>query len=135
MLLSSSDEEMLSRMRTLQVDITEDSTTPTKGTEGSAAYDLQCHRNTVIPAHGITTVPLNIHMAIPSDYFLLISCSGLAKKGVLTLAGVIDSDYRGPVCLFCFLWIRRHNAGKKITRYFRAQIQDMAEKYNFSDYV
>ena len=99
MLLSSSDDEMLSTMRTLQVDITEDSTIPTKGTKGSAAYDLQCHKNAVIPAHGIAMVPLNIRLAIPADYFLLLlSRSGLARKGVTTLAGVIDSDYRGPVC-------------------------------------
>ena len=99
MLLSSSDDEMLSTMRTLQVDITEDSTVPTKGTKGSAAYDLQCHKNAVIPAHGIAMVELNIRMAVPPEYFLLLlSRSSLAKKGVTTLAGVVDSDYRGPVC-------------------------------------
>ena len=86
------------RCWTLQVDITQDSTTSTKGTEGSATYDLPCHKNAVIPAIGIAMVPLNIWMAIPSDYFLLLlSRSGLAKKGVTTLAGVIGSDYKGPV--------------------------------------
>ena len=98
-LLLSSEDEIMSLIRTLKVEVTEDSTIPEKGTPGSACYDFTAHRAAVVPAHGMAMVPLNIRMEIPPGYFLLLlSRSGLATKGLTTLAGVIDSDYRGPVC-------------------------------------
>ena len=100
-LFSSDDEVMdvLNTIRTLKVDITEDSTQPEKSTPGSACYDLTAQKAAVVPAHGIAMVPLNLRMAIPPGYFLLLlSRSGLATKGLVALGGVIDSDYRGPVC-------------------------------------
>ena len=98
-LLLSSEDEIMSLIRTLKVDVTADSTIPEKGTPGSACYDFTAHRAAVVPAHGMAMVPLNIRMDIPPGYFLLLlSRSGLATKGLTTLAGVIDSDYRGPVC-------------------------------------
>ena len=97
--MSSEDEGISSLIRTLKVDVAKESTIPEKGTEGSAAYDLKSHENEVVPAHGIALIPLNLKMAIPPGYFmLLLSRSGLATKGITVLAGVIDSDYRGPVC-------------------------------------
>ena len=101
-LADSEEEELMEIMntiRTLQVDITRESTEPRKGTPGSAAYDLTCHKKAIIPAHGIAMVPLNLRLAIPQGYFLLLlSRSGLASKGIVALGGVIDADYRGPVC-------------------------------------
>lgn len=97
--LFSSDDEVMNTIRTLQVDITSDSTQPIKGTPDSACYDLTAHNAAVVPAHGVAMVPLNLKMAIPPGYFLLLlSRSGLALKGIVALGGVIDSDYRGPVC-------------------------------------
>ena len=94
--LFSSDDEVMNTVRNLQVEITEDSTEPMKGTIGSACYDLTAHSTVVVPAHGMAMVPLNLRMAIPPGFFLLLlSRSGLAKKGVVTLSGVIDVDYRG----------------------------------------
>ena len=100
-LFSSDDEVMdvLNTIRTLKVDITEESTQPEKSTSGSACYDLTAQKAAVVPAHGIAMVPLNLRLAIPPGYFLLLlSRSGLATKGLVALGGVIDSDYRGPVC-------------------------------------
>ena len=100
-LFSSDDEVMdvLNTIRTLKVDITEDSAQPEKSTPGSACYDLTAQTAAVVPAHGIAMVPLNLRMAIPPGYFLLLlSRSGLATKGIVALGGVIDADYRGPVC-------------------------------------
>ena len=99
LLFSSEEEEFLDTIRTLQVDITKESTQPIKGTSGSACYDITAHNTVVVPAHGIAMVPLNLKMAIPPGYFLLLlSRSSLAIKGLVALGGVIDSDYRGPVC-------------------------------------
>ena len=66
-LFSSDDEVMdvLNTIRTLKVDITEDSTQPEKSTPGSACYDLTAQKAAVVPAHGIAMVPLNLRMAIP----------------------------------------------------------------------
>ena len=100
-LLSSDDEimEIINTIRTLKVDITQDSITPDKSTPGSACYDMTAQKAAVVPAHGIAMIPLNLKMAIPPGYFLLLlSRSGLATKGLVALGGVIDSDYRGPVC-------------------------------------
>ena len=100
-LFSSDDEVMdvLNTIRTLKVDITEDSAQPEKSTPGSACYDLTAQTAAVVPGHGIAMIPLNLRMAIPPGYFLLLlSRSGLATKGIVALGGVIDADYRGPVC-------------------------------------
>ena len=73
--------------------------TPEKSTPGSACYDMSAQKAAVVPAHGIAMIPLNLKMVIPPGYFLLLlSRSGLATKGLVALGGVIDSDYRGPVC-------------------------------------
>ena len=95
---SDSDDEIMSLVRTLTVQVTNESTVPEKGTLESACYDITTQNTEVIPAHGITMVPLNLRMQIPPGYFmLLLSRSGLATKGITTIAGVVDSDYRGPV--------------------------------------
>ena len=97
-LLYSSEDDIMSLVRTLTVEVTQDSTVPEKGTPNSACYDITTQKNEVIPAHGIAMVPLNLKMQIPTGFFmLLLSRSGLATKGITTIAGVVDSDYRGPV--------------------------------------
>ena len=70
-----------------------------KGNIGSACYNLTAHSTVVVSAHGMAMVPLNRRMANPPGFFLLLlSRSGLAKKGLVNLGGVIEADYRGPVC-------------------------------------
>ena len=79
---------MLKCMRTLQIDISKESEIPKKATIGFTG------KAAVIPAHGVAAITLNVRVAIPATHFLLLlSRSGLAKKGVMTLAGVVDSDY------------------------------------------
>ena len=97
--LADSEEDIMDTIKTLRVEITSTSNEPTKGTPDSAAYDLTAGTTAVVPAHGISIVPLNLRIAIPPGYFLLLlSRSGLATKGLVALGGVIDADYRGPVC-------------------------------------
>ena len=75
--------------------------------EGDAGLDLRAVRECVVRKGSRETIPTGIKVAIPSGYFGLVKDrSGLASKhGIHTLAGVIDSCYRGEVAVVV------HNAG------------------------
>ena len=72
---------------------------PTRGTPGSAGYDLYSIADAVIPSRGRVLVPTGIKIAVPDGYYGRIAPrSGLAlKQGIETGAGVVDSDYRGEI--------------------------------------
>jgi len=73
--------------------------TPTRGTPGSAGLDLYAAESFAIEDGKITKVNTDIAVAIPFGYEGKIKPrSGLASNhGIDTLAGVIDSDYRGEI--------------------------------------
>lgn len=76
-----------------------DAKLPVKGTPLSAAYDLYAAEAKTVPAHtrALITTGLKLHDC-PQDIYLRIAPrSGLAVKGFDIGAGVVDSDYRGPV--------------------------------------
>ena len=51
----------------------------------------------------ITKVLLKLQMALPAHLSLMVvGRSGLATKGILTHAGLVDPDYRGPVCALLY---------------------------------
>lgn len=72
---------------------------PTKATKEAAGYDLYATCDAVVESGEITKVSTGIGIAIPEGFVALIKPrSGLAyNHGVDTLAGVIDSDYRGEI--------------------------------------
>jgi dUTP pyrophosphatase len=79
---------------------------PHFATAGSAAMDLcACvDAPVVLPPHGRAMIPAGLAIALPSaDYVaLLFARSGLGIKQGVCLAngvGVIDSDYRGEICV------------------------------------
>lgn len=79
--------------------LTSTATIPTRGSEKAAGLDLYAdNEHTVLP-NCVSVVPTGIAMAIPDGFVGLVwPRSGLAcKYGVQTLAGVIDSDYRGEL--------------------------------------
>ena len=79
--------------------LTNTATIPTRGSEKAAGLDLYAdNEHTVLP-NCVSVVPTGIAMAIPDGFVGLVwPRSGLAcKHGVQTLAGVIDSDYRGEI--------------------------------------
>lgn len=84
----------------------EDATLPYRATEGSAGMDLYAcidEEMTIAPGE-ILLIPTGIAIEIPTpDYVAYIFArSGLAIKHGVTLAnsvGVVDSDYRGEVCV------------------------------------
>lgn len=71
---------------------------PEYKTAGAAAFDLYARVETVIPAHQVGYVPLNIALQLPEGYWALVSArSSLHKRGLMMAngIGVGDYDYRG----------------------------------------
>lgn len=79
--------------------LNEDATIPTKANKTDAGYDLYSIEDYEIPRECKKGIRTGISMAIPDGYVGLIwPRSGLAAKYAIdTLAGVIDSGYRGEV--------------------------------------
>ncbi len=79
---------------------------PQRATGGSAGLDLcACLDKPVsIPGRGHVTIPTGIAIALPNPELaaFVFARSGLAIKhgiGLLNSVGVIDSDYRGEICV------------------------------------
>jgi len=72
---------------------------PTKGTAGSACYDIYAVERVALNHH-VSTVRTGLKMEIPSGYMVEVRPrSGLAKMGVIlpNAPCTIDSDYRGEL--------------------------------------
>lgn len=81
---------------------------PTRGSDSAAGYDLyactgegkQCIK---IPPHSTIKIDTGLAFELPENTFgAIFARSGLATKQGLRPAncvGVVDSDYRGPVCV------------------------------------
>ncbi|AFJ20545.1 deoxyuridine triphosphatase [Cyprinid herpesvirus 2] len=73
---------------------------PYPATLGAAGYDLTIPRDAVVPAKcKAICIDVGIAMAIPDGtYGRIAARSGLSlRTGLIVLAGVIDSDYRGSI--------------------------------------
>ena len=72
---------------------------PVRASDGAAGYDLFAAEESVIPAGHRKVVKTDISIAVPPGHYGRIAPrSGLSYKfGIDIGAGVIDSDYRGPV--------------------------------------
>lgn len=80
--------------------------TPSKATSGSACFDLHALTSepyTMMPGeHHMFHTGLSIEMPSDDCVCLLFSRSGMGVKHGITLSnsvGVIDSDYRGELCV------------------------------------
>ena len=74
-------------------------TPPRYGSDGAAGADLHASEALVIAPGERAAVPTAIHVELPPGHVGLVwPRSGLAlRHGIDTLAGVIDSDYRGEL--------------------------------------
>lgn len=79
--------------------LNDNATLPTRGSEHAAALDLYASTSGEIPAHGFASINTGLSVEVPFGYYARIAPrSGLsAKHGIFTLAGVVDSDYRGEI--------------------------------------
>ena len=74
---------------------------PSYAHEGDAGMDLYSAEEFVLKPGERKTVRTGIQMAIPKGFVGLVwDKSGLASNhGIKTMAGVVDSSYRGEVCV------------------------------------
>jgi dUTP pyrophosphatase len=77
----------------------EGGTLPEYASAGAAGADLRASEAVDIPPGGRAAVPTALRLQIPPGHVGLVwPRSGLAvRHGIDTLAGVVDSDYRGEV--------------------------------------
>ena len=84
---------------------------PRRQTDGAAGFDIHADINEPVTVTGgsYTVVDTNIAIAIPIGHVGLIKPrSGWAvKNGIDTMAGVIDSDYRGEIKVI----LTKHDGG------------------------
>ncbi|XP_023979423.1 deoxyuridine 5'-triphosphate nucleotidohydrolase, mitochondrial-like [Physeter macrocephalus] len=95
-------EEGGTRLRFAQ--LSEHATTPTKGSERAAGYDLYSAYDYTVPPMEKGPVKTDTQIALPSGcYGTVAPRSGLAAKPFIDVgAGVIDEDYRGNVGVVLF---------------------------------
>jgi len=79
---------------------------PVYATPGAAAMDLSAALDAahIIPPHSFTSIPTGIAIQLPDAGYaaLVFARSGLGVKKGIALSngvGVIDSDYRGEICV------------------------------------
>ncbi len=71
---------------------------PEYKTLGAAGFDLSARERTVIAPGAVVLVPLNVAIAPPPGYFVLLAArSSLHKRGLMpgNGVGIIDADYVG----------------------------------------
>lgn len=73
---------------------------PEYQTNGAVAFDLYARERTTIGPGAITLIPLNVIVAVPEGYFLILAArSSTAIKKHIMMAnniGIIDQDFCGP---------------------------------------
>lgn len=79
----------------------EDAYLPTRGSENAAGLDLYSVDEQIITPGNRALIKTGISVAVEhGTYFRISPRSGLAlKHGIDTMAGVVDSDYRGEICV------------------------------------
>jgi dUTP pyrophosphatase len=84
--------------------LSENARTPTKGSLDAAGYDLYSACDNIIQPHDKALIKTDISLEIPKGYYGRIAPrSSMAwKKHTDVGAGVIDSDYRGPIGVVLF---------------------------------
>lgn len=71
---------------------------PTQATDRAQCIDFYAAKDTVIYSGQTVVIDLGVKVVIPEGYGLEFrERSGLAAKGIIIGAGIIDEDYHGPL--------------------------------------
>lgn len=71
---------------------------PVKKTDGAACYDCYAAEDVLIHPKQTIAVRLGFCIEVPQGYYAEIrGRSGNSLKGILTMTGTVDDDYRGEV--------------------------------------
>lgn len=71
---------------------------PSRESSESAGYDISCISDGVIEPGVQCLVDTGLRWSAPPGYVMILKGrSGIEKRGIYVHAGVIDSDYRGPI--------------------------------------
>lgn len=92
-------------MNTLRfIKISKTAQTPTRGSEWAAGYDLYASEDVLIESRDRACVSTDLVIAVPlGTYGRIAPRSGLALQHFVDVgAGVVDSDYRGPLKVVLF---------------------------------
>ena len=82
----------------VKISLLEGGIAPIRATEGSAGFDLYSAEDVELLPEANVLVGTGVKMAIPPFLYGQVAArSGMAKKGIHTFSGVIDSDYRGEI--------------------------------------
>jgi dUTP pyrophosphatase len=86
------------------VKITENATTPTKGSPFAAGYDLYSAADVTVLSQDKASIPTDLRIRVPDGtYGRIAPRSGLAVNHFIDVgAGVIDIDYCGPVFILLY---------------------------------
>ena len=99
--------------------ISDDAIIPTRASKGSAGLDLYSSIDANIEVGSINKINSGICISLPENsYGSIRDQSSLAAKGLLTLGGVIDSDYTGEIIVIMTSLIKpiKIKKGQKIAQ-------------------
>ena len=99
--------------------INDDAIIPTRASKGSAGLDLYSSIDANVEVGLINKINTGICISLPENsYGSIRDKSSLAAKGLLTLGGVIDSDYTGGIIVIMTSLIKPNKIqkGQKIAQ-------------------
>lgn len=113
-------------MLLLDVKLLEGAKLPTRGTEGSAAFDLYSPGQLVIYPQSFELVDLKLQIALRENTCGIISHrSGMNSKCGIFAYGLIDSDYRGNLKVTLFNFSDDQYVIKKHERIAQLKIEEI----------
>jgi dUTPase len=108
------DDEIHQIGQDLVVSIPPGSVPPARANEATAAWDFRANQSVTLAPGKCTQVDLGVRLTFDSTHLLFLKTRGHhALSGITVQAGVIDSDYRGPLKVLLF---NHSNNRKRVTK-------------------